>query len=565
MADKDKLTYWERRAVWLEQQSHDKGDKYIKALINAYMQAQQYLIKQTQQIYTRYLSKSELSEAEVSRILNTQVTPEQLAGLHQLVKSTKDKAARKQLQTYLDGLAVKHRITQLELLRAKSYVVAKQLANVQLSESEPYYIEAMQDAYNRASAEAVIGQTQKDFDVYQGKAVPEIDQRREQIRFVDSKTDKVLHKVDVAPDKPVTVFKEMSTEYTKQSLGVAWEGKNYSQRIWDNTDDLATRLRELFTAKQLSGMSERAMAEALTKEFSVSAYQARRLVRTESAYFSNQARLHAWKQHGVKKYSLLAVLDFRTSKICRRMDGKVFKVTDARVDGEDGTYPPFHPFCRTVAVAHFTNTKHGGYRTARDPIADKSIKIPKDATYRDWEHLLLHKHGKNDVQMMQNKVSRYSADLEQYRRYQDILGVKNAPKSFDDFQSMKYNDGDKYHKLAETVHETKWERFALDNVHIKAETHDVPYMQEPNSVYDRYIGKQLISRRYYGKTGKARLDIDFTNHGNSKIHTIVPHAHTWLSTTTKNGKTVPRRGRPGRKLSKAERIVNENDYEEHEE
>ncbi|VDG18234.1 hypothetical protein [Lactobacillus brevis] [Lactiplantibacillus mudanjiangensis] len=555
MADKDKLTYWERRAVWLEQQQHDSGDKHIDALIRAYMQAQQYLIAQAQQIYTRYLDKSELSETEVTRILNTTVTPDQLAELSQLVRATKDKVAKKQLQTYLDGLAVKHRITRIELLRAKSYVVAKQLANVQLKESEPYYIEAMQDAYNHAAAESIIGQTQKDFKVYQGDVIPKIDHQREQIRFVDPKTDKVLHKVDVVPDKPLTVFKEMSTKYAKQALGAAWKGENYSQRIWNNTDDLTKRLRELFTAKQLSGMSERTMTEALTKEFSVSAYQARRLVRTESAYFSNQARLHAWEQHGVEEYSLLAVLDFRTSKICRRMDGKVFKVTDARVDGEDGTYPPFHPFCRTVAVAHFTNSKYGGYRTARDPIANKAIKIPKDATYRDWERLLLHKHGKNDVQAMQNKVSHYSADLEQYRRYQDILGVKNVPKSFDDFQSMKYNDGETYQDLMSTAREATWERNALDNLEITT-AHKMPNTNAPSSVVDIYKDDKLYQRRYYGVTGKPRLDIDFTDGGQPKYHPLVPHAHPWTTRKLENGDVKNERGHPYRPLTLAERIVN---------
>ncbi|WP_225428332.1 minor capsid protein [Levilactobacillus enshiensis] len=563
MADKDKLNYWERRAVWLEQQQHDKGDKHIDALIQAYLQAQKYLVNESKQIYTRYLDKSDLTEAEVARILNTQVTPDQLVVLHQMIKSVEDKAVKKQLQTYLDGLAVKHRITQAELLRAKSYVVAKQLADVQLKESEPYYIDVMQDAYNRATAESIIGQTQKDFNVYQGDVVPDIDRKREQIQFVNPKSGDVIHKVDVSADKPITHLKELSTDYVKQSLDEPWEGCNYSQRIWDNTDGLAKRLQTLFAAKQMSGMSERDMAQALMKEFSVGAYQARRLIRTESAYISNQARLHAWKGHHVEEYSLLAVLDFRTSNICRHMDGKVFKVKDAKVAGKEGNYPPFHPFCRTIAVAHFTKSKHGGYRTARDPIVDKAIKIPADATYRDWEKMLLNKHGKQDVQLMQKKIANQSSDIEQYRRYQSVLGNKNVAKTFDDFQTMKYTDGGTYQQLVNDVREVKLEQQALANLHVKSTEHRVPYEQEPNSVYDRFIEDQLISRRYYGRTGKARLDIDFTNHGNNKIHTIVPHAHTWLSTTTKDGKMIPRRERPGRKLSKAERIVND-DQQKHE-
>lgn len=444
MADADKLNYWERRAVWLEQQQHDKGDQHIETLIDAYLQAQKYLVDETEHIYTRYLNKSGLTDAEVARILNSQVTPDQLVILHQLVKTIEDKTVKKQVQTYLDGLAVKHRITELELLRAKSYVVAKQLADVQLKESKPYYIDVMQDAYNHASAEAIIGQTQKDFNVYQGESVPEIKQAGK-IDFVNQ-SGKVTHSLNLKTDKPVTKFKEMSTDYVKQMLDDPWQGANYSKRIWDNTDELAKRLQSLFASKQMSGMSERDMAQAIMKEFASSAYQARRLIRTEAAYMSNQARLKAWQAHRVEEYSLLAVLDFRTSNICRHMDGKVFKVKDARVAGKDGNYPPFHPYCRTVAVAHFTNSKHGGYRTARDPITNKSMKIPADATYRDWEAMLIKEHGPTPVDTMQKQVANYGSDKKQYAKMSGFVGDKNMP-NFTKFQKMKYTDGSEWRNL----------------------------------------------------------------------------------------------------------------------
>lgn len=161
MADKNKLNYWERRAVWLEQQQHNKGDKHVDVLIKAFIQAQRYLIGESNHMYQRYLTKSGLTEAETNQILNTSISPEQLVALQQMAKSVKDRTVKQQVKTYLDGLAIKERITKAELLRAKSYVVAKQLADAQLRESEPYYIDVMQDAYNHASTEAIIGQTQR--------------------------------------------------------------------------------------------------------------------------------------------------------------------------------------------------------------------------------------------------------------------------------------------------------------------------------------------------------------------------------------------------------------------
>ncbi len=57
--------------------------------------------------------------------------------------------------------------------------------------------------------------------------------------------------------------------------------------------------------------------------------------------------------------------------------------------------------------------------------------------------------------------------------------------------------------------------------------HGVTIKDIPNSVNQKYNEKgDLISERYYDGNGNAYLDIDYTNHGNSKQHSIVPHQHS---------------------------------------
>ncbi|WP_165815172.1 minor capsid protein [Levilactobacillus bambusae] len=441
MADKNKLNYWELRAVRLEQAHHDAGDEVVEILVQAYAAAVQYLTGEADKLYERYLSKSNLTEEEVAKVLNTAITPDQLVILQQMLKETKDKKIQKQIKAYLDGLSVKSRISRIELLRTKAYVVAKRIADVQLSESTDYYIKAIQDAYLNASAESIIGNTQKEFNVYQGEAIPEV--KHDVILFTNPESDEPIHKVNVTSVKPVTKLKELTTTEVKQQLETPWFGESYSERIWKNTDELAKRLQELFTVQRMTGMTDHDMEQALMKEFGVNSYKARRLIRTESSYMAHQAKLKAWQDHGVKQYSLVAVLDFRTSQFCRAHDGKVYDVKLARCAGFAGNYPPFHPFCRTVAVAYFTATKRGGYRTARDPIADETMKIPRFSTYQQWEQMLVDKHGQPEVNLMQKKVKNYTRDLKQYRGMQSDLGDENMPVSFDNYQNMKYrNDKD---------------------------------------------------------------------------------------------------------------------------
>lgn len=60
----------------------------------------------------------------------------------------------------------------------------------------------------------------------------------------------------------------------------------------------------------------------------------------------------------------------------------------------------------------------------------------------------------------------------------------------------------------------------------KVSNHKVDIKGTPNSVTQNYSEKgELISERYYNEKGEPYLDIDYTNHGNSKMHPIVPHQH----------------------------------------
>ena len=549
--DKRKLSYWQLRAVQSEQKSHDAAIKQATIIARAYMRAQNYLTGEVSQIYKRYFTDGKTTESEAQQILNTKVSPTELVTLRALADNINDKESKKQVTNYLSQMAAKGRITRLEELKAKSYIAVKQASSVEIEKSTDLYTKVIQDALDQATSESVIGGFDKDVVLPNVSAASQSKIRTRTI--LDPKTGKEMVTVKVSPDKPITRFKEVSGKYVKAALDAPFMGKNYSKRIWHNTDQLANRLSELFTAQQMSGMRERDMVQALVNEFGASSYNTRRLIRTEANYFHNQTKLNEWKKRGVKTYQLVAVLDMRTSKICRNIDGRIFNVNEAEVNVN---FPPLHPFCRTVAIIYLSDSKYMLPRTANDPITGEKLKLKPDATYQNWRQAVILKHGRQAFDNLDNQIGNRRYDSTQYDEYKRILGADNVPETFEDFQTMKYNDSDSYQSLLKVAREVRREQFSLNNVHNFGEVHGVPYQQEANSVFDRYVDEQLVARRYYGKTGKARLDIDFTDHGNAKIHTIVPHAYSWLHVTKKNGKVVPRREEPGRKLTIAERIVN---------
>lgn len=442
---KKKLPYWDRRAVDQDIKVHEELNSVETKVMNAYQKAQNYLTDEVKKIYRRYLAKSEMSEAEVKKVMNMSVDPANVVELQSIVKTVKDTGIKKQAQNYLTGMAVKSRITRLEDLKAKSYLVSKQVADVQLRRSTDYYIDVIEEAYNQASAEAIIGKSESALKLYDDGKYPTyvFEDDKSFIELSDPETGKVHKRIEIKKDTVVPEFKEMSTKQVRNVLDSRWQGSNYSKRIWDDTDLLAKKLEELFTVEAITGMSERDMVKEIQQVFDVSRGVARRLIRTEANYMAGQGKLKGWIAQGVEYYVIVATLDLRTSKICMEQDGKKYKVTEAKVGVN---YVPFHPFCRSVARAWFNERTLSAKRWANDPITGERFEISHADSYKKWEQMLIDRHGKKDLALARKKVKNFNTDLEQFNRYKKVL-EDEVPKTLDEFQDIKYQDSIKYEEF----------------------------------------------------------------------------------------------------------------------
>lgn len=66
---------------------------------------------------------------------------------------------------------------------------------------------------------------------------------------------------------------------------------------------------------------------------------------TELAFFHTVSQKEVFKELGTEHYTILAVLDGKTSPVCQDFDGKVFDLKDMSI-GINA--PPFHANCRSV-------------------------------------------------------------------------------------------------------------------------------------------------------------------------------------------------------------------------
>lgn len=409
MPKKQDDSYWLDRGIKQEKKINDAAKQVEQKIIVAYRQAQSYLTRQVRKLFSRAKQRSGMDEGETRALLNQTVQPDELVELRKLADDVSHPELQESARKRLNGLAFKERITRAEDLKAKSFLVSKQIASVQLDKSTEFYIDVIHDSYNETTAETIIRQ------VEQTKSDQIISVRNGKKYGSKIEASKQTQKRDVPievwndPDIRSTdyEFKELSTKYTKNILDSHWHGSNYSKRIWKDTEALAKRLEELFTVESMTGMSEFEMAKAIATEFDRSIGVVQRLIRTEANYMANQAKLKAWRDRGVKEYRLIAVLDLRTSEICQKKDGKIYLVSEAVVNGEAGTYPPFHPWCRTVAVAIIGKRSLTGKRIAHDPISGKTITMEQRETYDDWMNKLKQRYSKKEIELQKKKLRNY--------------------------------------------------------------------------------------------------------------------------------------------------------------
>lgn len=162
----------------------------------------------------------------------------------------------------------------------------------------------------------------------------------------------------------------------------AVDGKNFSDRLWENKTKLVNQLHNSLSRMCITGAApDRAIAE-ISRQMGVSKAQAGRIVMTESAAFANKARQDCMKELDVQQFEVVETLDSHTCETCGGMDGKHFPMSEFEVGV---TAPPFHPNCRGCTCPYFGDEFDSvGERAARGEDG-KTYYVPADTTYEEWK------------------------------------------------------------------------------------------------------------------------------------------------------------------------------------
>lgn len=332
--------YWTKRKANLIYEQMDKAEKQADKFDKVYKESKAYLDKQINKIFDKFQRDYGLSERDARHVLKNMKDQKDLNELRKVLEARPNDPNIQRLLADLDSPAYAYRMKRLERLSADLDSMRESIYHSEKKGSDTFYSDLMKDSYYKAT-----------FDL----------QQQTGLAYSFS-------------DLPETEFKRLQ--------GLKWTGEAYSDRIWSNTGALASSVKDELLVSLMTGRSVRDTSQAIAERFEVGQNKARRLVRTESAFFHNQMELLSYEDAEITKYKFVAVLDKRTSHICQQHDNKVYN-TDEAVPGVN--YPPLHPWCRSTTIAHVDDIDYSKLeRRARNPETGKVEYVPADMSYKEW-------------------------------------------------------------------------------------------------------------------------------------------------------------------------------------
>ena len=203
----------------------------------------------------------------------------------------------------------------------------------------------------------------------------------------------------------------------------AVDGKNFSDRLWENKTKLINNVHNSLTRMCITGESPDRAINEIAGQMKVSKAQAGRVVMTESAAFANQAREDAMKELDVEQFEVVETLDSHTCELCSSMDGKHFPMSEYQIGV---TVPPFHPNCRGCTCPYFDDEIDSvGERIARDENGE-NYYVPEDTTYEEWKNTIVMNKTNDKLIPKRNIIDfiRYGKKSTNYNKIAQTINIE---------------------------------------------------------------------------------------------------------------------------------------------
>lgn len=336
-------SYWQRRFASRKLEGLREAERFNATMAKRYKYIVETLRRDVDAWYKRYAGENNLSLADARKELRAGELDAFKMTLEEFIRLAKQDNLSNEIKKILDKASIRVRLMRSEELYIIMAMRAEQALQGLKDELEPLLAKVYEDTYYK--------------DLYE----------------VQSKTGYV----------PTVGLPDGAID-TVLSNPWASDGKIFSERIWENQQRLINTLRYELAQSLMLQEGGAPLVGRIQSRFHVSFNEARRLVETETAFVQERAFMDSMATMGLEEYEIIAVLDTRTSPICRKLDKKRFFIKDAK---PGITMPPFHCYCRSTTVPYIPGiSDDDSTRAARkegDPDG-KTVQVPAELSYEEW-------------------------------------------------------------------------------------------------------------------------------------------------------------------------------------
>ena len=400
--DKKKIDeYWTERALQQEHNAQIVADRYMAQIGQSLADYKHQLVSEIEKFYARYAVDNKMTHAEAKQYLTDK---ERREFKHVTLERFREMTLNPDTPTpLLDALSYRHRINRKEAL----------LAEIERLTAELY---GKPDGIHDKVTEALS-------DVYiKGK----IHQAKNLAHFG-------------IIEKPI-----LGVDAVKHKMASNWSGKTFSTNVWGHDAVVYKSISDTINKGLTGGWSIDRMARALSERTGVAYHRADTLVRTETTFYNNLATLDTIKELGGDHYEIVAVLDSRTSEICRLENHEVHSVKEY----EPGrTAPPFHVRCRSTIRPAVKSDKHSPYFDILQN--DSSVKLATekrslDEIFAGWERegeAVLRGVKESEVvpDLKPNEIDDFFRNQKSYQKWLRNLSSYEA-ESIHEYTTAMYED-----------------------------------------------------------------------------------------------------------------------------
>lgn len=185
-------------------------------------------------------------------------------------------------------------------------------------------------------------------------------------------------------------------KFADSIVNASFHNATFSDRIWMHQDLLKNDINNLLQTGLIQGRNPNLLARDLRKRFNVKLSDAERLMRTEMARVQIDAQMKSYVANGIDEFEYIACGGSDVCDICKKLDGKVFKVSKMMISENA---PPMHPNCHCSTGVHIDNKEY----------EDWLNYIESGGTTKEWNSLT--KENKHAINSYVSSSSYFINDI----------------------------------------------------------------------------------------------------------------------------------------------------------